>query len=603
MKIKYVPTGNEYVALPCINEENAGIGGLSILNYNQKGMLEILGSTDCPFLVPVVYIDGEKRKLENLVWTRECYWIPTFTGTVDQYKIKGTVLSPIGERGFCVKIEISGSDQTARNIKYGFEGCWEKTLHTVNESKEIIVEKNFYKSGWNYGYVFDLRTPLPLFAFAPMFDEEVEQYCEKTNNVIHFSYYKQAKTSISFSFSSIIFMGVSFEEVAAATSSKEMFRRTFEDLYDSTVKYLESRCLTVNDTKLDKLMNTNLFFSRFFATGLTLDTEELTLMTSRSPRYYVSAAYWDRDSLLWSFPAILLCDKKLAKQMITYVFTKQIKNVGIHSRYIDGTVLEPGFELDELCAPIIALSKYYEQTKDLDFIKKQFIIDGVELILEKMAEHKHSSVDLYDTWLQPTDDTRVYPYITYDNVLCKVALEKIAKMYADTFSKERIDELVNKANAIKQAIYAYCVKNVDGKDVFIWSTDCNGHWDIYDEPPGSLLLLSHYGFVEASDEIYVNTVNIIKRKEYKYSFYGCPIEEIGCPHAPHPWVLSIANSLLCGKKEQAKKNLYQCEMDNYIACESVDEYTGESKTGDAFATCAGFLAYAIYSAFGDGDTI
>ena len=38
-------------------------------------------------------------------------------------------------------------------------------------------------------------------------------------------------------------------------------------------------------------------------------------------------------------------------------------------------------------------------------------------------------------------------------------------------------------------------------------------------------------------------------------------------------------------------------MDNGIACESVNEYTGESATGEAFATCAGFLAYAINHAF------
>ena len=38
-------------------------------------------------------------------------------------------------------------------------------------------------------------------------------------------------------------------------------------------------------------------------------------------------------------------------------------------------------------------------------------------------------------------------------------------------------------------------------------------------------------------------------------------------------------------------------MDNGIACESVDETTGECTTGEAFATCAGFLAYAIYHAF------
>ena len=37
---------------------------------------------------------------------------------------------------------------------------------------------------------------------------------------------------------------------------------------------------------------------------------------------------------------------------------------GIHSRYIDGTVLEPGFELDELVAPLLALERYINKTDD-----------------------------------------------------------------------------------------------------------------------------------------------------------------------------------------------------------------------------------------------
>ena len=35
-------------------------------------------------------------------------------------------------------------------------------------------------------------------------------------------------------------------------------------------------------------------------------------MTSRSHRYYVSSAYWDRDSLLWLFPFLVRNDKALA---------------------------------------------------------------------------------------------------------------------------------------------------------------------------------------------------------------------------------------------------------------------------------------------------
>ena len=157
--------------------------------------------------------------------------------------------------------------------------------------------------------------------------------------------------------------------------------------------------------------------------------------------------------------------------------------------------------------------------------------------------------------------------------------------------------LAAEADRVKAAITENCVQEKDGEKMFAWSVDLAGNWDIYDEPPGSLLLLPYYGFCPEADPVWRHTVDIIRRKDYPYSFADCPIAEIGCPHAPHPWVLSIANSLLSGKREEAAKHLALCKLDNGIACESVDEYTGESATGDAFATCAGFLAFAIDTAF------
>lgn len=100
-----------------------------------------------------------------------------------------------------------------------------------------------------------------------------------------------------------------------------MLRQTFNAELTKTRTWLQERRVTFNDdAKLTQLYNTNLFFCMFFSTGITLDTEELVLVTSRSPRYYVSAAYWDRDSLLWSFPAILDADPERAKEMLSYVF-------------------------------------------------------------------------------------------------------------------------------------------------------------------------------------------------------------------------------------------------------------------------------------------
>ena len=98
------------------------------------------------------------------------------------------------------------------------------------------------------------------------------------------------------------------------------------------------------------------------------------------------------------------------------------------------------------------------------------------------------------------------------------------------------------------------------------------------------------------DPVWKNTVAMIRDKDYPLSFAGHPIAEIGCRHAPHPWVLSICNSLLSGNADGALTHLRRTRMDNGIACESVNEDTGVCETGEAFATCAGFLSYALYCA-------
>lgn len=134
--------------------------------------------------------------------------------------------------------------------------------------------------------------------------------------------------------------------------------------------------------------------------------------------------------------------------------------------------------------------------------------------------------------------------------------------------------------------------------VFAWSIDLEGRWDIYDEPPGSLQLLPFYGFCAADDAVWQATAALIRSPAYALSFSNHPIAEIGCLHAPHPWVLSICNSLLCGHREEALTHLKRTSMDNGVACESVHEDSGQCVTGYAFATCAGFLAFALMQGAG-----
>ncbi|MDD4495058.1 MAG: glycoside hydrolase family 125 protein [Eubacteriales bacterium] len=602
---QYYATGNESISLPTIRVADGSIEGVSLLHMGAKGMLELCGDHDTPFLQPFLEVEGKLIPLTDLHWEPVHFWIPVFRAKAGPMTIRGTLLAPIGERGFCCRLSVENDGDKPLSVRFGVKGYWHRTLHSINESKEMQGEINAYKSNWNHCFVCDLRIGYSLFAFAPIYTEKPEasdtdySFLKEEDGGVRYELFQKKLLSPKEEAAENYWFGIGFEEVAASTSAKEMLRRGFEAEYSKTCEWLAKWECHIKDERLNEILNRNLFFSFFFGSGITLDTEEFVLVTSRSPRYYVSAAYWDRDSLLWSFPAILMADAEYAREILHYVFTRQIKNVGIHSRYIDGTVLEPGFELDELCAPVLALTEYVKASGDHLFIEEEYIQSGIKRILKTLHSKRHKSIALYETFLQPSDDMHVYPYLTYDNVLTWKALLLIAELYRSRWEKDIISALENEAKNIKESIEEHCIKIHNGVPIYAWSVDLKGNWDIYDEPPGSLQLLPHYGYCGFDNEVWRNTLAIIRSRDYKYSFADCPIAEIGCAHAPHPWVLSIANSLLSGNAESAATHLLKCSMDNGIACESVDEYTGESRTGNAFATCAGFLAYAIYKAFGE----
>lgn len=584
---KYIPTGNEMISLPKINEATAGIEDFTYLSMQHKGMIEVRGGKDLPLMMPFVSINGQKMTFSDLNWVRQQYWIPQLNAKAGQCELSMTILTPIKERGFAIKLALIGAEH--QEITWGLSGCWESSWHCVNEDKQLEGTVHCYRSGWNSSLIFDFRSGGPVFAFAPMSDKPTEAEFTQNGQEVYYTLSRKERLTKGETSELIFYWGLGFEEVAAATSAKEMLRRGWDWEYAHTSTWLASHIRQMQTEKLTELYNTNLFFCIFYATGRTLDTEELICATSRGTRYYVSAAYWDRDVLLWAFPAILDTSPELAEEILHYVFGRQGRNIGVHSRYIDGTVLEPGFELDELMSPILALEAYVAHTGDNHILDDSSIVQGINRILSVLDSMRHPEFALYETFLQPTDDEIVYPYLTYDNVLVWKSMLALAKLFPDKYSG-----LAEVAADVRNAIYAHCVfGNTGGKQYFSWSIDLKGNHNVYDEPPGSLQLLPYYGFCSKDDEVWRNTVSMIRSPDYELSFADSPIAEIGCAHAPYPWVLSLCNSLLCGYTEQGLHELEIMKMDNGIACESVDPVDGTCMTGAAFATCAGFLCHSM----------
>jgi len=600
-----IVTGNEYISLPEIRGKDGALESFSLLHMGLKGMILVRGTEEKPLVMPVV-LDSEGKKIPSvsLTWERDLYWIPEFTMELegDTGILRGTILTPPGERGFGIRLVYEPAVGGSKAFSFGLQGASSGAFHRVNETRPLGRGFTCRPSSWNNAFSIDLVADLPVFSFAPVIEPGmITKYNNEDTGTVEFSVVKILPEDAKGCTEAVFWWGAGYEEVGAVTAAKELSRKGWARVLKESRDWLASRIRHICDPALGGILNQNLLFNYFFATGLTLDSEEFVMVTSRSPRYYVSASYWDRDSLLWSFPAILAVDRPRALEMLYYAFGRQIKNAGIHSRYIDGTVLEPGFELDELAAPLLALTSYAGAVDDPALVLRQPFARGIDMILQKAEAKRDPDTGLYETFLQPTDDPAGMPFLTYDNVLLWKALKALALCYANAAEGKEAAALNERAENLKQAVMSQCIHEVDGKRRFVWAVDGAGSFEMYDEPPGSLELLSWHGFVPADDPVYLATVDYIRNPDYRFSFSDRRVDEIGCEHAPYPWILSLANSLLCGRLEKGRRILSFINMDDGLACESVDPDSGEVVTGAAFATCAGFLSFAMLEAFGGGE--
>ena len=614
----YQPTGNEYVSLPTLRSEDAGIESLNVLHMGLNGLVSFAGMGE-PFLKPVLQIDRREISLEGrLNWRRLADWVPEFHLGGDGFLLTGAWVCPPGDRGFFLRLKLENQGPSNLDADLGFRASWAECLHTINVTKRLEAGRFLILESWDHMPVLELRGPAPLasLGFYPAdsrtsFTFKIAGEPLFAPKKIHRRGFPASGTGEVFVSGKVgrdlapgevwetaFYFGLGPDEIGALTPARELQREGAAAIEKRTAHWLADRRRVLPDPVLTHVMNLNAFFNYFFATGLTLDTGETVALTSRSPRYYVSGAYWDRDSLLWSFPSLLALDPPWARRILEYAFTRQARNFGVHSRCLNGNMLEPGFELDGFCAPILALARYVGATGDKSFLKRAEALEHLRGFPARLAAKKHPKVDLYETQLLPSDDPWPQRYVTYDNVLVWKALVDLAGLLKAVGKPGEARPCLKKSAAVKKAILQHCVVKGKGGKQFAWSVDLEGNHLLYDEPPGSLMLLPYYGFCSAKDPVWKATTAWIHSSEYPYSFQGKPFEEVGCSHAPHPWVLAAVNSLLAGDQVKAGGFFRRARMDAGVACESVDEETGGCASGEAFATCAGFVAHGLWTAFG-----
>ena len=599
-----VATGNEWIALPEIRLVDGALLSFNALSMRDRGLLQPAGEPGKPVIEPYLATGTQsgtvREPLDALKWSLVSDWIPYAEQDRDGLHLTLTYCAPPGYRAAFVRLTVTNrrteTVQATLGLKSSFGSLSRVTYVPVAlRGERAIGPAPWVDPGEAYSYITsDTRfswaivhpgskatVTVPPVSVAPQADDN-----------------RVATLQPGESAEALFVLAVGIEEFSAAhnaRSLREMLERHGADaMIAETAAWCRARTRTTGRPELDRLMNRNLLFTRLYAWGRTIDTEQLVGVTSRSPRYYVAAAYWDRDAMLWSFPGLLDSDPQFAREALGYALGPQLANAGTHSRFIDGVVLEDGFELDEADAPLIAAAAYLNRTHDLGFFEQHR--EALRLLHQRLLSHRDGATGLYSSLQDAQDEFQKLPFITYDNVLTWRALTDLA-VILERLKDPAARDTARQAAALRAAIMAHTiVSDVPGADGAIFASATDGHQFVATEiPPGSLMKLPLLGFIREDDPLFRRTFEWLHSSHYKYSYAGRRYGLPGSYRLPFTTSWMIADELrLKRSRARAEQILLASAWDAGIISEGIDPDTAAMEPGGgAFATAAGYVAHAI----------
>ena len=596
-----LPTGNQWISLPDIRASDGALSTFNFLSMHHRGLLQVSGDKGSPVIQPYFAVGGKSLAFRSPTWELIQYWIPTAHLTVDGLEASLTWCAPPESRAAFLRMTLTNHRPAPAEVTLGVRASFGSIERVTYVPVALRGERTVGPAAWvEPAETFSYITTDTDFAWTLLHPNSKGAINAPPTTPTPSVDASQSKTlgpgeSIEANF--VLSGGI--EEFSAAHNARalreQIDRSGAEAIIAQTAESLASRARTTGKPDLDLLMNRNFLFTEFYAWGRTIDTEQFVGITSRSPRYYVSAAYWDRDAMLWSFPALLDSNPDLARDALEYALTIQLRNTGTHSRFIDGIVLEDGFQLDEAAAPVIALADYLRHTSDTAFLTSHQA--ALKHLREGLLARFDPATGLYSSLQDPQDEFQKLPFITYDNVLVWRALNDLAELYKRFNDLASAVEMAKRASSLHDAILARCVSASapdSGGPIFASATD-GRNFVFTDIPPGSLFKLPLLGFVPESDPTFVRTSQWLQSKNYQYSFGDQPYGLPGSYRVPFTTVWSVADELrLKAGHDKALKILLTSNWDGGIITEGVDPATARmDQAGRAFATAAGYMAHAI----------
>jgi len=264
-----------------------------------------------------------------------------------------------------------------------------------------------------------------------------------------------------------------------------------------------------------------------------------------------------------------------------------------------GYCKDDDLELDEQCYPLLELCDYCTRFGDELLFRR--VSSQVNEILNMLMEYKEAHVWLFKTRETPADDAVSYPYHFSSQVLLWWTLKQLASVQARMpFTTH---DLATWAENVRQACLAAFKTEYEGKAVFAYLTDLQGHYQLYyDANDLPTIYIPAWGFCHPHDEVWNQTLQFALSKHNKGGFYPGVFGGLGSVHTPHPWPLGDVQELLyaqvLGDQERWQRvwqKLKQVVQWDGLFSEAIHEETGQVESRHWFSWPGAFLSAVLLS--------
>ena len=508
-------TGNHWLSVPCIQPADGAIYALGMLHRASRSAIEFAGSRDFvsgrgpPLAYPTLRVGSELIAFRDatMAWERALGWLPTFTCSVGEVIVRATIFAPFGRdsdtAGIVYAFAIEYRGEAPTTVRIAMSGTLGHRQLRVRSARPFgdnhVIEQRAD------GTVILGGSALPDLAALAVVSDGDAHVSVSDGATPSYTVERELELPANGRIETAFYIAAGPEGDGAHATAHVMRRRGWRDLLAATRDALRGLEQSTGHEALDRLLNHNLLLAYFYSVGRALDDAHYYVVRTRVPWHSAGLTIREWEALAWTLPAVQLADHGLARELLLRLCELHGYAPGMGVRYMDGTLFEPGFNLEGAAGYALATDRYIRDTGDDHVVDDAVLADTLYVVSEDMAARRHAQVPLYSTDVTPSGAPAPRPYTLHGNSVASQALDVLRRTLDEETARN-----VQEPEAVRAALRRHFVRDaVSGKGVFAAATDLNGSFADDDDPTASALWLPMYDVVTRDDSLYRRTAKAI----------------------------------------------------------------------------------------------